>query len=100
MFRNDTLIKPKNKSFFFAFVIALAAYFGAQESPLIGYFLALLTMLLIGFASDSIWPTIKKTENPIVFALFWGLVFGLFIPYLIKKISNEGFLSIIDLVIY
>lgn len=97
MFRNDTLIKPKNTSFFFAFVVALAAFFGAHESPLIGYFLALLTMLLIGFASDSIWPTITKTENSIVFSVFWGLIVGLFIPYLIKKISNEGFMSMIDM---
>lgn len=98
MFRNNTLKKPKKKSIFLTFVVTFAVYFGAQFSPYIGYLLALLTMLLIGFASDSIWPTFKKTENSLVFSLFWGLIIGLVIPYLMKKISHEGFGSIIDLV--
>lgn len=98
MFRNDALEKPKKLSLFCALIVAIAVYFSSQWSPYIGYFLALLTMILIGFASHSVWPTRKRPENPFVFSLFWGLIIGLVIPYLITKIMTEGFESIIDLV--
>ena len=99
MFRNDALKRPNKKSIFFTLIVAIAAYFSSQLSAYVGYFLVLLTMLVIGIASDSVWPTIKKTENSFVFSLFWGLIIGLVVPYLITKITSEGFESIINLII-
>lgn len=97
MFKSDMLKRPNGQSIFLIFIVALAAYFGAEASPLIGYSLAVLTILLIVFGSNSIWPTIKKNKNPVVFPLFWGLIIGLLVPYIIIKISNEGVFSIVNL---
>lgn len=54
---------------------------------MIGYFLALLTMIAIVVASltDSFWPSKETPENPIVFGLFWGLMLGLLLPYVLIK---------------
>lgn len=98
MFRDEKLTRPKKQSIIFTLIASLAAYYSAEFFPLIGYFLAITSMLLIGFASDSVWPTIKKSENPFVFALFWGLIIGLILPSLIIKLMDEGFAGIIDMI--
>ena len=99
MFRDDALKRPQTISIVLTPVVAVGAYFGAAYSPMIGYTLAILTMLLIGFASRSVWPTRKQSENPIVFALFWGLILGLVVPMLLSILMTEGIAGIWDMVV-
>jgi hypothetical protein len=85
MNKHFTPVKPQKISIVYTLIVAVIAYLSSQLSPYVGYLLALFTMIVIGFASDSIWPTVKKPEKPLVFSLFWGLIIGLLIPYLITK---------------
>lgn len=84
------LKKPQNKSLLLTVLVAVAAYWGAQFSPYIGYVLALLTLILIGFYSHAAWPSSEKTENPYLFSLFWGLIIVLLLPFLATTFINEG----------
>ncbi|WP_267174741.1 hypothetical protein [Marinicella marina] len=71
-------------------LVAVAAFWGAHFSPYIGYALALVILLMIGFYSHAAWPSSEKTENPYLFSLFWGLIIGLLLPFLVKVFINEG----------
>ena len=101
MFRNDSLKRPKKISLFLTMIMSIAFYLGSEWSPLVGYALAILTMLMIGtqcYLSFPVWPTLAKDENPFLFSIYWGLILGLVIPYLILKLINEGFSSILELI--
>ncbi len=99
MFRNDALVRPQLKSVLFTLIVAAIAYLASLYSPAIGYWLAILTLLAIGFISNSIWPTKGKRENPYLFSLFWGLIIGMLLPFLITKVANEGIASLLNLII-
>ena len=92
MFRNTRLIKPKNTSLLLTLLIALTAFFGSQASPFIGYLLAILALLVIIAAmyTESIWPTRGKEEKPFVFSLFWGLMIGVLLPFLVTIYLEGG----------
>ena len=99
MFRGDRYTKPKASSFIGALLVAVLAAGGAYLSSVIGYFIALLTMLMIIVASytDSIWPKERKRENTIIFALFWGCMVGVVLPLLGTVFLEGGFEAIYEL---
>lgn len=99
MFRGQTLVKPKSRSLLLTLVVAAVAFSGAQLSPLIGYGLALLTLVIIALAvsMDSIWPTRAKAEHVLVFPLFWGLLVGVLLPFLLGIFLEDGFSGIYKL---
>jgi len=99
VFKGDGLVRPKNMSFLLTLIVAIVAYFGSQLSSYIGYVLAIMAMLVIGFASDSVWPTGNKKENPIVFSLFWGLIVGLLVPFLLARYWGEGIEGVVELLL-
>lgn len=100
MFRGDRLTKPKNQSFLGALLVAVLLGFGSNISSMVAYFIALLSLLMIGIASytDSFWPNERKKENTIVFSLFWGCMLGFLLPILVTKFLNGGFLALYDLI--
>ena len=102
MFRDDEWVKPSNRSILFTFAIAVVSFLGNYLSPVIGYFLSLLTLgvfvFVYGFYSGSVWPTKRQRENAMVFSVHWGLVLGLIIPLLISMIIEGGIGSILELI--
>ena len=101
MFRNDTLKRPKNISVLLTVIMSLFVYVGSEWNAYIGYSLAILTMIMIGmqcFLSFTVWPTLAKAENPFLFSVYWGLIVGLVIPYLVTRVIEDGFSSIIELI--
>ena len=86
------MIKPKNISLLLTFSVAFFAFIGSKTSNIFGYFLALVAHLaiIIAMQTNSIWPTRKKAENPYVFSLFWGLIIGLIIPFLLEIYLKNG----------
>jgi len=99
MWGGDKLIKPKNISLLLSIVIAIIVFFLSQISAFIGYFLALFTLIMIIVAElmGSIWPTQTKEENVLVFSLFWGLLFGVLVPFIMSIFMDKGFGGIIDM---
>ncbi len=78
---------PNNNSLILALLVAVTAYYVQHVSAFGGYLLALLTLLMIIIASltNSFWPTKQKSEKPMIFALFWGLMLGLILPFVITE---------------
>jgi len=102
MFRGDVLVKPKMASVFCALAVGLIAYGGSQLSPVIGYCLAMLTLVVLfaqAFWNFPVWPRVKASENIYTFSLYWGLIVGLVIPFLIEIVIDEGFSGIYELVV-
>jgi len=68
-------------------VLSFLVYFVKELSPVVGYFLSLLAMLMIIVASYTglIWPSRRRPENPFVFALFWALMIGLLLPFVVSN---------------
>lgn len=82
--------KPKPKSLLGTLAVTVSVFIGSQTSAVVGYVLALSALVLIIVATlqmELIWPTRTKTENPLVFSLFWGLMIGLIGPGLITTDS-------------
>lgn len=92
MFRGQALIKPKTKSIIFALIVAFIVFWGSQASALFGYAAGLVGLLVIIVASfmDSFWPTRGKSENPVVFSLFWGIIVGGVFPFLLHTLLDDG----------
>lgn len=92
MFRGQGPAKPQTKSLVGALAFAVLVFFGSRTSPFAGYLLALFTLIMIVVAMymKSIWPTKSKKENSLVFALFWGLIVGAIVPFLISTYLEGG----------
>ncbi len=99
MFRNDRLVKPKMSSLVGTGVVAVAAFFGSRASPFVGYLVALLALIvmIVAMFMSSIWPTRGRAENPAVFALFWGLMIGAILPFLVSVLLEDGFQGLVEL---
>lgn len=98
MFINKWIPTPQTKSLIGALVVAIFAVIGSQASATIGYVLALSTLLMIVVAMhmNSIWPTKNKKENPFVFSIFWGLMTGTIVPFMVMVFLEGGVSAVID----
>ncbi|WP_144395080.1 hypothetical protein [Pleionea sediminis] len=92
MLSGQALVMPQKQSLLGALIVASLAFLGSQSSAITGYALALLTIVVIVVAThmSSIWATQAKKESPIVFSLFWGLIIGLIVPFLITSFLDGG----------
>ena len=101
MFRDSTLIKPKTQSIVLTIMIAIAVFWGADFSPIVGYFLGVgcLVLMIVASLIQSFSPTRGKTENTIVFSLFWGIILGAIVPLLLNIFLEEGFAGIYELLV-
>lgn len=99
MFRGDSYIKPKVHSVIGAMIVAILVWVGANSSSLIGYLLALLSlvMIIVVMVTGSVWPTERKQENTVVFALFWGCMLGGIFPFIMAKYLEGGFEALYEL---
>jgi hypothetical protein len=39
---------------------------------------------------ESIWPTQSRKESPLAFSLFWGLMIGAVVPFLVTTFVEGG----------
>lgn len=87
MLSSQKLGKPRTKSLVLTPVVAIMAFALAAVTPRYGYLLALLAMVAIILASwtGSFWPSQMKSENPWIFGLFWGLMIGLLLPFVLSQ---------------
>ncbi len=99
MLKSQRVKKPQKASIILSVVIALLAYFGSQTSPFIGYLLAISFLLALIAASllNSFWPTKGKKENSFIFSLFWGLLIGVLLPFILTTYKEGGVDAIMDL---
>lgn len=92
MFRDQGLAKPQIKSLFGALAVIVVVMLGSQTSAVIGYIFAVsaLVMIIVAMHMESIWPTQSRKENPLVFSLFWGLMIGGIVPFLVTTFLEGG----------
>lgn len=92
MFRGDRYVKPKVQSVAGAFTAAVLLWMGSYLSSIVGYLVALLSMVMIVVAlyTESIWPRERKAENTFVFSLFWGCMLGALLPFLVTVYLEGG----------
>jgi Mg/Co/Ni transporter MgtE len=95
----SNVAKPKSKSLFGALAVTVLVIFGSQTSAMLGYVLALsaLIMIIVAMYMESIWPTRAKEENPLVFSLFWGLIIGVIVPYLVTTFLEGGASAVFEI---
>jgi len=99
MFKGQGLAKPRAGSLLGALVVAAIAVIGSRASPLLGYGFALLAlvMIIVAMLTNSIWASQSRKENPFVFSLFWGLMLGLIVPYLVTTFMEGGASAIYEM---
>ncbi|PLW67945.1 hypothetical protein C0039_15025 [Pseudohalioglobus lutimaris] len=92
MFRGQGPGKPQVKSLLGALTVVVLVMLGSLASPVFGYFFALsaLVMIIVAMHMESIWPTQSRRENSLVFSLFWGLVIGAIVPFLVTTFLDGG----------
>ena len=93
------LAKPKTNSLLGALTVTVLVFLGSQASFVVGYILALSTlfMIVVAMYMESIWPTRSKNENSLVFSLFWGLLIGLILPFLITTYLEGGATAVYEI---
>ncbi|MEM7467868.1 MAG: hypothetical protein AAF387_13425 [Pseudomonadota bacterium] len=99
MFRSQQLVKPKKQSILLTITVVVIAFLGSQTSAVLGYLLGLMGLLAIIFASlmDSFWPTRSKPENSVAFALFWGMMIGAVLPFMLNIFLEGGFKAVYEM---
>lgn len=82
--------KPSRGAVIGTLAVAVVAFLLQRISPLAGYFLALLSMLMIIVASytNAFWPSRNVRERPVIFCLFWGLMLGLVLPFAVLNYQD------------
>jgi hypothetical protein len=91
-YRGRGIAMPQHKSLWGALSVTVLAMVGSHISAMIGYVLALLTLVMIIVAThvQSIWPTNARKENPLVFSVFWGLMIGTIAPFILTTFWAGG----------
>lgn len=99
MYRGQGPAKPQNKSLFGALAVTVSVILGSQTSPVIGYVLALsaLLMIIVAMHMESIWPTKARKENSLVFSLFWGLMIGAIVPFIVTTFLEGGASAVFEI---
>ena len=99
IFRGEGAARPQKKSLIGAVVATVVVLLGSQVSPVVGYLFALAAMVMIVVAlfTDSIWPTRIKKEKPLVFALFWGLMLGVLVPFVVETFLEGGWSAVVEM---
>jgi hypothetical protein len=92
MFRGQGLAKPQTRSLVGALAVIFLVMLGSRVSPMIGYVFALsaIVMIVVALHMESIWPTQSRKENSLVFSLFWGLMIGAVVPFLVTTYLEGG----------
>lgn len=75
------------KKLLLTLVFAIVSYFIQLHYPLVAFCLLILLILMIGATEFSNFasPSKTKSEWPILFALFWGMLIGLLLPFVIEE---------------
>ena len=92
-------MRPGTLSLGLTVAVGAAAFAAQRASPVAGYGLAALTMVVIVVQATTdmrVWPTRHGPETPYLFGIFWGLLLGLIAPYLALRVATEGPGSLID----
>ncbi|MEE4250125.1 MAG: hypothetical protein V2I38_06005 [Alcanivoracaceae bacterium] len=99
MFRGQGLARPQRKSLLGAFAVIVLVLLGSQASAILGYLFALsaMIMIIVAMHMESIWPTHAKKENSLVFSLFWGLMIGAIVPFLITTFLKGGVTAVLEI---
>jgi hypothetical protein len=99
MFRGQGLGKPQVKSLVGALAILVLVMFGSQFSPVLGYVFALsaLVMIIVAMHMESIWPTQTRKENALSFSLFWGLMIGTLVPFIVTTFLDGGVSAVYEI---
>lgn len=99
MANGQGLAKPQIKSLVGTAIVVVAAMLGSEASPMLGYAFALLAliMIIVALSTNSIWPSNSRKENSLVFSLFWGLMLGLVVPYLVTIYLEGGLSAVYEL---
>ena len=90
---------PQAGSLLGTLAVTVLVFLGSQASPVVGYLVALLALVMIVVAMymGSIWPTRANKENPLVFSLFWGLMIGAIAPFLIATYLQGGVAALYEI---
>lgn len=99
MFGNDRLAKPRTASLVLALALAIVVFTLTKISAMATYAIALMTLIIVIITSfiGSIWATRGKQENVIIFSIFWGLIIGAVIPFIINIFLQGGISALIKL---
>lgn len=92
MYRGQGPGRPRVKSLVGALAVSVLVLLGSAFSSVFGYLSALLTLVMIILAMhmESIWPTRTRMENALVFSLFWGLMLGGVVPFIVTTYLDGG----------
>lgn len=81
-------------------VLSLVIWFASNTFPIIGLGLAILALGLLAYQclfDLHVWPTFKQTEHPLFFSIYWSLIAGLIIPFLITELIENGVSGILNI---
>lgn len=100
MFRGHGLARPQVKSLLGVLIVVVLVILGSSASPVIGYFVGLsaLVMIIVALQLESIWPTQSRKENSLVFSLFWGLMIGAIVPFIVNTFLDGGISAVYEII--
>jgi len=99
MFRGQGPGTPQAKSLLGALTLAALVMLGSLTSPVFGYVFALsaLVIIVVAMHTESIWPTQSRKESSLVFSLFWGLMIGAIVPFIVTTFLDGGISAVYEI---
>ena len=99
MYRGQGLAKPQTKSLVGALAVVALVMIGSKASPRLGYVFAVsaLVMIIVAMHTESVWPTQSRKENSLVFSLFWGLMIGSILPFIVTAFLEGGASAVVEI---